>query len=60
MLLRRWALGAAVLLAWTAAFGASQEQISVAECEGKRIAILDLSELSAIGDFPKCHLDEVL
>lgn len=35
------------------------EQPPIAECEGKKIAILDLSDLSGIGDFPKCHLDEV-
>ena len=33
--------------------------VSVKECTGSKIAILDLSDLSGVGNFPKCELDNV-
>lgn len=34
------------------------EHPPIPDCEGKKIGILDLSDLSAIGNFPKCQLDQ--
>ena len=39
--------------------GEAQEQGHVPGCDGNKIAILDLSDLAASGNYPKCKLNEV-
>lgn len=49
----------ALALLCTLYTGGAQQHADVPGCEGKKIAVLDLSDLASIGNYPKCHLDEV-